>query len=176
MTDNLREVATTEVDAAHALYLEVFAWLKTKGVRQWLRALPRAEFQERQARDELFACFEGGRMAAIVTLALEADADWMQHLGPDKRWWLKSLAVARLHGGKDIGAQVIGECEKHLIGAGATEVYLECVDTGFLPRYYERLGYEVVKRATITYPSGNTFPVALMRKRLRQGAAVRVGP
>jgi hypothetical protein len=56
------------------------------------------------------------------------------------------------------------ECEAMIRDAGASEVFLDCVDTGFLPRYYLSLGYEVLAQKDITYPSGNTFPMVLMKK------------
>jgi ribosomal protein S18 acetylase RimI-like enzyme len=162
-----RQVTTSEISAAHALYLGVAEWLKARGIRQWLRPLTKEEFAERQGRGELFAGFADGRMIATVSVAFEEDTDWLAHLSRDKRWWIKTLAVSRADHGQGLGAAVIGKCEAFIRETGPQEVYLECVDAGFLPRYYEQLGYEVLIRAEITYPSGNTFPVALMRKRLR---------
>jgi len=68
-----RPVAPEEIDAAYQVYLEVFEWLNAKGVRQWLRALPRQIFVDRQQRGELLAHFSGGRPVAVVTLAFEAN-------------------------------------------------------------------------------------------------------
>lgn len=160
-----RPVSPAEVPATHALYLEVADWLKGRGVRQWLHRLSLEEFAERQERGELFGGFSAGRLASTVCLAFENDDDWQQHIGPEKRWWLKTLAVVRAGGGRGVGEWTVRAAETHLAGAGAKELHLECVD-GFLPTYYERLGYEVLRRATITYPSGNTFAVAVMRKSL----------
>jgi ribosomal protein S18 acetylase RimI-like enzyme len=162
-----RAVTTREVAAAYALYMEVVAWLKAKGVRQWLRPLDLADFEGRQSRGELFAYFEREAMSATVSLAHEQDHDWEKHVGAEPRWWLKTLAVASAHRGRDLGATVVAAAEAHLRSKGANEVWLECVDAGFLPDYYARLGYEVIKRARITYPSGNTFDVCVMRQNLR---------
>lgn len=159
-------VASEEVGAAYSVYLEVAAWLKAQGVRQWLHLLPAEEFCERQARGELFAGRQDNRIAAIVTLAFEEDPDWPEVVGPAKNWWLKTLAVSRACRGQSVGRQVMQVCETHLAQCGAREVWLECIEAGFLPDYYARLGYEVIKRKTVTYPSGNTFPMVLMRKRL----------
>ena len=167
MSESFSALTVAEIEPAHALYLEVAAWLKMKGIRQWLRPLTLEEFQKRQARGELFGAFADHRLVATVALAFEEDDDWRQHVGDEKHWWLKTLAVTRTGGGRGLGQRTVQAGEAHLARAGAKEVYLECVDTGFLPGYYERLGYSVLKRATITYPSGNTFPVALMRKALR---------
>lgn len=166
----LRRIAAHEIEAAHALYLAVAGWLTERGIRQWLRPLTLEEFRERQAREELFGAFREGRMVATVSLAFEEDHDWTAHISGEKRWWLKTLAVARTGGNRGLGEQVVRAGEALVARAGATEIYLECVDNGFLPDYYERLGYAVLKRAEITYPSGNTFPVALMRKRLNRPA------
>ncbi len=161
-----RRITVDEFDAAYALYLDVFAWLKAKGVRQWLRALPREEFAGRQARGELFALFNEREMSAIVTLAFEADTDWEKHLGLEPQWWIKTLAVTRTQRGRALGEIMIRKCESHLAATGATQVHLECVDAGFLPNYYERLGYTTLHRTDITYPSGNTFLVCLLSKPL----------
>lgn len=166
MKADFRQLAANEVATAHELYLDVVEWLKAKGIRQWLRPLTLEEFRGRQARGELFGVFEAGRLVATVSLAFEEDDDWDRFLGAAKRWWLKTLAVARTSEGRHVGELTMRACERHLALARAKEVYLECVDTGFLPAYYERLGYEVLQRADITYSSGNTFPVALMRKRI----------
>jgi ribosomal protein S18 acetylase RimI-like enzyme len=163
-------VTTGEIGAAHGVYLEVVAWLRAKGVRQWVRALPPEEFAARQARGELFAARLEGRLAGIVTLAFEEDHDWAEVVGPARNWWLKTLAISRACRGRNLGGQVMQACEAHLRQAGAREVWLECIEAGFLPDYYARLGYEVIKRKSVTYPSGNTFPVSLMRKRVAEGA------
>jgi GNAT superfamily N-acetyltransferase len=160
----LRPVTIEEIGAAHRVYLEVVDWLKALGVRQWLRALPEEVFRERQARGELFAGHLESRMAAIVTIAFEEDADWSEVVGPGKNWWIKTLATNRAFRRQNLGGQVMQACETRLIKSGAREVWLECVDAGFLPDYYAQFGYAVIKCKTITYPSGNTFEVTLMRK------------
>ncbi len=165
MSPCFRQVADAEIAAAYSIYLGVVDWLKARGVRQWLRVLPEDEFLGRQARGELFAGYVEDRMAAIVTVALEEDPDWTECVGTDKNWWIKTLAVSRAFGGRDLGTQMMSASEVHATRAGAKAIHLECV-VGFLPGYYTRCGYEELKRKSITYPSGNTFLVALMRKNL----------
>ena len=149
---DFRPVTLPEIDVAHAIYLDVVAWLKAKNIRQWLRPLTEEEFAERQARGELFALFLDDRMAAHAS---------------EKRWWIKTLTVARTDEGRGLGAKMLEQGEAFVRTSGGQELYLECVDAGYLPDYYARLGYELLVRTNITYPSGNTFLVALMRKTLR---------
>ncbi len=160
----LRPIAPAEVGGAHAVYMGVFAWLAEKGIRQWLRPVEVETFTARQARGELLGCFAGPELAAVVTLGFEASPHWTEAMGGDRQWWIKSLAVSPRFRGAGIGAYAMGECEWTASNAGAKAVYLDCVDAGFLPGYYSRAGYEEVARKEITYPSGNSFPMVLMRK------------
>jgi ribosomal protein S18 acetylase RimI-like enzyme len=166
MSASFRRVVGSEIDDAYAAYLEVFEWLCAKGVRQWLRALSREAFVELQRRGELFAYCLEDRLVAVVTLAFENSLYWSGEIGVDRHWWIKSLAVARRCRGAGVGKRVMQESETLIRGAGAAEVFLDCVDAGFLPGYYMRLGYEELGRKGITYPSGNTFTMVLMRKNL----------
>jgi predicted N-acetyltransferase YhbS len=166
MSDAVQPLNAADVAAAHAIYREGFDWLTTKGVRQWLVAVPLESFQARQQRAELFGFRVDHELAAVVTVAREVSAYWLPETGPVPRWWLKTLVVARKHSGAGVGGKVIQACEALVGRQGAKEVHLDCVVTGFFPRYYERAGYHELARKDITYPSGNTFHVALMRKPL----------
>jgi predicted N-acetyltransferase YhbS len=155
-----------EVSVAHSAYVGVYEWLNAKGVRQWLRALSEETFAGRQRDGQLFALYVDDRMAAVVTLAFEANSYWIETIGDQNRWWIKSLAVVRAWRGEGVGKRVMLECESIVLGAGVNEVFIDCVDGGFLPPYYAGLGYEALAHKEITYPSGNTFPMVLMRKKL----------
>jgi ribosomal protein S18 acetylase RimI-like enzyme len=165
MISLFRGIQSAEVDEAYRIYMEAFDWLKAKGIRQWLVALPKDKYLDRQQRGENFALFIGGRVAAIVSLAWEVSPFWQKEVGADAYWWLSMLAVATEFRGVRIGEQTVIEAENWLRGKGATEMFLDCVDErGFLPSFYKRLGFDEVYRKSITYPSGNTFPMVLMRK------------
>lgn len=161
-----QQITSDQVEDAHTVYLEVFDWLKAKGVRQWLRPISREAFVERHLRGELFALSSDNSLAAIVTLAFEVNSYWPDEVGKNCRWWIKSLGVVRRCHNAGIGRRMMEAGENHLRTTGAVDVFLDCVDGGFLPAYYEHLGYEEISRKDITYPSGNTFPMVLMRKHL----------
>jgi len=167
MTECFRHVTASEVSEAHAVYLEVFEWLNAKGVRQWLRALPHEVFVARQCRGELFAQYIDGRLAAVVTLAREDSSYWEAEIGKNQSWWINSLAVGRECRSARVGERMMQQSEAFISNAGAATAFLDCVDTGFLPGYYTRLDYDELGRKEITYPSGNTFPMVLMRKKLK---------
>ena len=165
MISFFREIESAEVDEAYHISIEAFDWLKAKGVRQWLVPLPKDKYLGRQQRGENFGLFIGIRVVAIVSLTWEVSPYWQKEVGADAYWWLSMLAVATEFRGAKIGEQTVLEAENWLRGKGATGVFLDCVDEqGFLPSFYKRLGFDEVCRKSITYPSGNTFPMVLMRK------------
>jgi ribosomal protein S18 acetylase RimI-like enzyme len=165
MVSLFRGIQSAEVDEAYRIYMEAFDWLKAKGVRQWLVPIPKDKYLDRQQRGENFGLFIGGRVTAIVSLAWEVSPFWQNEVGAVAYWWLSMLAIATEFRGLKIGEQTVLEAENWLRGKGATEMFLDCVhERGFLPSFYKRLGYDEVFRKSITYPSGNTFPMVLMKK------------
>lgn len=164
MNTSLHKVGNAEIDPAYSAYMGVYDWLNAKGVRQWLRPLSKEVFAQRQRNGELFALRAGNRLVAVVTIAFETNTHWPEILGEDRHWWIKSVAVVREWSGAGVGNQVMAESEALARKTGASEIFLDCVDAGFLPPYYKRLGYATVGEKTITYPSGNSFPMVLMKK------------
>ncbi len=166
MSTLFRRLCPEEVNDAHATYIGVYEWLNAKGIRQWLQALSKETFARRERDGQLFTLNIDERIAAVVTLAFETNADWVEAIGAKGRWWIKTLAVVRARRGAGVGPRVMRECESLVRAAGASDVFLDCVDTGYLPRYYTDLDYEVLAQKEITYPSGYTFPMVLMKKKI----------
>jgi ribosomal protein S18 acetylase RimI-like enzyme len=166
---SLRGLRDDEVGYAYEIYLQACAWLKGKGVRQWLTPKPRATFDERQERGENFGLFLGSDLAAIVTLSLEVHEHWRGELGGEGRWWLHTLAVAPGFRGRRLGGEAVAAAASLLRSKGALELLLDCGADGILPGYYGRLGFHALANKAITYPSGNTYPIALMRLALAPG-------
>jgi ribosomal protein S18 acetylase RimI-like enzyme len=163
----LRRLQEEEFDQAYDIYLDAFEWLKVKGVRQWLVPISRATYQERHLRGENFGYFISGELCAIVSLTNMLMKFWAAQLGKVPRWWISMLAVAASRRRMGIGRETVRTAEEHVRSLSGKEVFLDCVDEkGFLPLYYGSLGYCVIARQEITYPSGNTFPMVLMRKEI----------
>jgi predicted N-acetyltransferase YhbS len=163
----LRRLQEEEFDRAYDIYLDAFEWLKAKGVRQWLVPISRTTYQERHLRGENFGYFISGELYAIVSLAYIPTKYWTAQLGEVPQWCISMLAVSASCHGMSIGRETVRAVEDYVRTLNGKEVFLDCVDEkGFLPLYYGNLGYSVVARQDITYPSGNTFPMVLMRKEI----------
>jgi len=161
----LRQLASSEADSGYAVYLAAFRWLNDKGIRQWLVPQQRDVYDRRQKRGENFGLFMGGDLAVVLSLVQGTPAEWADVVSERETWWLHNLSTAPNFRGRRLGEVAVRMACEHLAIAGINVVYLDCVDVaGFLPAFYERLGFAKIGERTITYPSGNSFPMVLMSK------------
>jgi ribosomal protein S18 acetylase RimI-like enzyme len=163
----LRRLKEEEFDQFYDIYLDAFEWLKVKGVRQWLVPISKNIYQEQQLRGENFGYFISCDLRGIISIAKKVTKYWTVYLGDVPRWWISTLAVASSYHGMGIGREMVKAAEDYIQTLNGEEIFLDCVDEKeFLPLYYRNLGYNVIARQEITYPSGNTFPMVLMRKEI----------
>lgn len=164
---HVRPLRDDEVDEAYGVYLEAVGWLRCAGIRQWMTAMPRARFDARQDHDENFGWFVSGELAAIFSIVREVTAHWQHVLaGDEPRPWLSTLVMAAPFRGSGLGAYVVTSALKVLHAQGEPTAYLDCSDAGFLPDFYQRLGFRVLDRKSVTYASGDTYPMVLMSRNL----------
>ena len=147
--------------------MEAFRWLNAKGIRQWLAPLQRETYESRQEHGENLGLFIGRELTVVLSLVEGTPAEWADRIPERGTWWLHNLATAQPFRGRRLGMAAVGLAAEHLARLGVRDAYLECVDVGgFLPAFYEGLGFAKICQRSITYPSGNTFPMVLMRKEL----------
>lgn len=162
-----RQLTSDETDAGHAIIKDAFEWLKAKKIRQWLVEFPRLAYSERQMQGSNFGLFCNGELAVILSLIDSRPECWMSDLPNKNVWWLCTMAAARQFRGRRLGEQAVLEASTFLQNKMVDCLYLDCVNGGFLPQFYKKIGFAEVTRKDITYPSGNTFEMVLMRKKLR---------
>jgi ribosomal protein S18 acetylase RimI-like enzyme len=161
-----RRLRDEELDLGLAVIHERFDWLRERGIRQWLRRMPLEKYRERQQRGENFALLVGAEIAVVLSLMRMPSTAWKEELGDGPHLWLGTLATALRFAGRGLGARAVREALVHAAAAGETEVYLDCVHgNGFMPRYYQAMGFEWVTRKDAQYPTG-IFDAVLMRKAL----------
>ncbi len=165
MNTEFRNIRDDELDASHQIIIDATEWLLSKGIRQWTCVLPRGVWDERQKKGQNFGLFADGDLAVIMSLIDNVHPKWTDELGEVSQLWLYTLATAAEFRGNGLGNRAVGEAETHLQKLGVDALVLDCIASGFLPGFYESLGYELLARKDITYPLG-TFDCALMRKEL----------
>jgi N-acetylglutamate synthase-like GNAT family acetyltransferase len=165
-----RRVRDEELDEAYAIIVEATEWLNARGIRQWTVPLPRDAYATAHARGENYALTCDGEIAVVVSLVRHASRHWTHEIGGSERLWLRTLATARKHAGGQLGRRAVEASKIHLRQTGIGEVYLDCVrGGGFLPRYYESLGFCTIARKDVVYPTG-VFDMVLMRCDLAEEA------
>jgi len=158
-----RRVRDEELDEAYAIITEATDWLNARGIRQWTVPHPRDAYAAAQSRGENYILTCDGEIAVVVSLPEHVSRHWLDEIGGSPEWWLQTLATARKHAGQGLGRRAVEASKAHLRGTGADELYLDCVrGDGFLPRYYESLGFCTVARKDVTYPTG-AFDMVLMK-------------
>lgn len=157
-----RQLQSGEDKAGHAVWMEAYDWLASRRVRQWLVPLRLEEFQKRTNDGHNYGLFNGPDLVAVTALRKFTDDHWTDSIGAEPRWWLGALAVRSSVRGRGIGKLVVTLARTEAATVGATELYLDCVE-GPLPKHYAALGFERCATKTITYRSGNAFPMILVR-------------
>jgi ribosomal protein S18 acetylase RimI-like enzyme len=162
-----RRLLTSESEQGYSIYLEAIRWLNANGIRQWLAPLPRSVYDRRQALGENYGLFMDGCLTVVLSLVCGTPHEWADIVVEAHTWWLQNLATAEGFRGKRLGESAVSMAGEHLLRDFVPEVYLDCVDVGgFLPGFYQKLGFVKVCGRNITYPSGNTYPMVLMRREL----------
>ncbi len=170
MQTTLSPLAYEDIPAAHAIYDRTFDWLTAKGVRQWLLRLDEATFAERHAAGEALAIYVDGVLAGCVFVPFETLAYYGDVIKTAPRWWMHTLVIDRAFAGQGVGVSAVAAVGDWVREQGGQAVWLHCVNDAshaeVIASYYARLGFDEVLRTEVTYPSGNAFPMVVMRKTL----------
>ncbi|MGH7977309.1 MAG: GNAT family N-acetyltransferase [Limisphaerales bacterium] len=168
MNDSVfRRLSKDEVDLGYEIYLAAFKWLNANGIRQWLVPLRLSDYEAREKSEENYGLFISDELAVIASLAQKIPHEWADVVSEPQTWWIQTLAASQKFRGKNLGKLTMQFVETYLAKQNVQKLYLDCVDVaGFLPVFYSNLGFVKIEQRNITYPSGNTFPMVLMKKDL----------
>jgi ribosomal protein S18 acetylase RimI-like enzyme len=151
-----------QADVAYRIVCDAVEWLASRGIRQWTHPLPRDEWKKRQHSGENHGLTCDGKLAVVLSLIRETHPYWNQQLGADAHWWLSTVTTAPAFRGRRMGRRAIQEAAAFLRDDGADRLHVDCVHgEGFLPGYYESLGFDLVARRDIEYPLGAFDMVSL---------------
>jgi tRNA (cmo5U34)-methyltransferase len=158
-----RHLRADEVDRAHEILVRAAERLLSKGIRQWTVDYPKDRYLASQEMGWNYALEVEGELAAVLTLSRELPAVWADHFGAATPvWWLSKLATAPAFHGRGVGALAVRCAMGAAYNQGADRLCLDCVyGNGFLVDFYRGLGFRLVDRRDVQFPTG-LFDMALM--------------
>jgi hypothetical protein len=164
MPGNCRALGSHEAAAACEVYMRGFSWLRDRQIRQWLIPTPRQSFDHYAVSGELFGLFADEFPIVVGRVAHEHNPHWSEELREEKFWWLSLFSTDRSHTEAGSGRTFLCELFAYLETRTATALHLDCVNIKeALPSFYHACGFARLAEKDVTYQSGNTFPMMLMR-------------
>ena len=162
MKTEFRKINNTEADGAYSIICQRTDWLNSKGIKQWTEPLPKPVFDNRQKSGQNFGLFCNDQLAVFLSLVKESIPYWQEGIGNADVWWLTTLASSVDSSGQDLGHITVRQAVDFLDGKNVTTLYLDCID-GFLPVYYERIGFRRIVQKDIDFPKCGLSHMILMK-------------
>ena len=148
MSNVFRQLTPAEEAAGYQIICETVDWLRTKGIDQWRRPLPREVYAARQERGENFGLFVDGELAVILSLLNGVpEKYWRNEVTARDSLWLSTLATANRFRGRGLGRQAVIQASHREPGRN---VYLDC-KPGWVVQFYESLGFVALYQKRIDY-------------------------
>ncbi|WP_179131454.1 GNAT family N-acetyltransferase [Candidatus Entotheonella palauensis] len=138
----IRKLTLTDFEDAYRILLDVAAWLRTKGIKQWETPLPKPVYTAWLSQGLCYGYFADGRLAAVFTIRTSDLAEWDMSTAQPVNW-LSTMAVSRSFAGQGIGTQILSWILSHI----EKPLFLDCFDDDdVLPQFYRANGFREVKR------------------------------
>ena|SRR6266446_3377020 len=159
-----RPLRDHELQRGHAILCEAFQWLMHHNIKQWTAPTPMGVYQEWQRNQRNYGLFVAGELAVVLSLVEGPLDEWRDVADCNIVLWLHALATATRFKGGERGRQAV-RCAIEAAQARSSALYLLCAyGNGFLPSFYQSLGFQEVKRASKHYAELGILDMVLMRR------------
>lgn len=156
----VRLVDGSEIPAAFSVLKKVAASLEKKGRRQRIAKTTLDTYMMWQENDSNYVVLDRAEILGVFTLARQRLDEWPMIDIEEPVVWLRALATDPAHQKKGVGAFAV---KKALELVSPEPLYLDCV-SGFLPGYYQSLGFETITSQTRRYEGEyHPFDITLLR-------------
>lgn len=156
-----RALNPSELEDGYKILCEVSDWLNSKGIRQWIKPLPKEIYQKWQKNNQNFRLFFKDDLAVVLSLVSETVDKWQDHILEANPMWLSSVATAMKYKGHQLGKYAIKEACIYAKKHGIRKIYLGCVyDNEYLLCFYEEMGFKRIARKELEFPTG-VFDIVL---------------
>lgn len=123
-----------------AILEENRAWLKSKGIQQWVLPFTSEWVDQRIERREFYIASIAEQAVGVFRL-IESDPTIWENASTDA-FYIHSLAVSKKWKGKAIGRSMLKWAEEYAVKNGRKYIRLDCMaENPVLCAYYERAGF-----------------------------------
>ena len=158
---SVRRVLAHETEAAFGVLKRVAVWLEQQERRQRIAKTTLDTYTAWQKKDVNYAVLDGVAIAGVFSLPREPLDEWPGVESQETVAWLRALATDPAHQRKGVGAFAVRSALG--IVSPPEPLYVDCV-SGFLPGYYESLGFNTIARQTRYYlGEEQPFDITLLR-------------
>lgn len=152
-----------EVTRGLAILHDAYDWLSDRGIRQWTQPLSFEVYSEWQEQDYNYGVFEDSELAAVFSLVWGSLDEWPNENNAISVLWLHALATCRGFLGRGVGEHAV-KYAVDLAAKVSDDLYLSCAyGTGYLPGYYQRLGFQQLSREVKHYGQYGAYDMVLMQ-------------
>ncbi|WP_089944502.1 GNAT family N-acetyltransferase [Candidatus Entotheonella palauensis] len=138
----IRQLALADFEDAYRILLDVAAWLRIKGIKQWETPLPKPVYTTWLSQGLCYGYFVDGRLAAVFTIRTSDLSEWGIPTAHPVNW-LSTMAVSRSFAGHRIGGQILSWILSHI----EKPLFLDCFDyDDVLPKFYRANDFREVRR------------------------------
>ena len=139
MNLTVQPVTAETFEASWNVLTDAVAWTKSQGRRQRISNITRQTYMNWQSQAVNFSVWRAECITGVFSLPTQSFQSWPSHDTGKPAVWLRALATHSDYRGIGIGGFAI-QFALFSIGCG-TNLYLDCV-AGFLPEYYQKMGFE----------------------------------
>lgn len=146
----IRRATHTELSAVVGILTESAIWQAAEREAVWPIPFPSATVEASMARRETHVLCREDKVIGTVALGWD-DPVW--EVQPSDSGYVHRLAVSRDANGNGLGATMLTWADQQVAEAGRSWLRLDCpASNQGLRRYYEHLGFQLVREVDITSP------------------------
>ena len=145
-----RKLGPGELHTGYSILIEAYGWLKAKGSDQWPHQFPFEKYHRWHELGLNYGHFSNKQLAAVLSLVEETDDRWQDFFFGECVMWVRAVAGSNRYRNNGCGRRAIQAAVKRIVIEQGKPLFLHCFKgSGFLPAYYEHLGFKTLSETEL---------------------------
>ena len=104
----------SELEDGYKILCDASEWLNSKGIKQWIRPLPKEIYKKWHDKNQNFGLFFKDELAVVLSLVQEKADKWEEFIPEKNPRCLNAIATAMKFKGRQLGKLAIKEARRCL--------------------------------------------------------------